>query len=441
MLQLQCLDNNIDDFRVRPDDVKRVCRKLKSGKSDGTQGFTSDHLKHASDKLFVILAMLINSMLIHGYNPEQLLHCTVVSIPKDARGSKKSSDNYRGITLVNSICKLIDLLIIEKCSEFLYTSDLQFAFKSEHSTTLCTAVLTETVNYFVERNSNVYACLLDASKAFDKVQFGKLFTLLLNRNMPAVYLRLLLDSYSRQQIKAKWNNCLSTKFHVTNGVKQGGVLSPLLFIVYFDELITRLKNSGIGCNIGDKYIGALCYADDRTLLSPSVNGLSKLIRICEQFAADYRVEFNPKKTVGIQFGKHKQCNITINGSQIEWQRSVKDLGNTINSRLSDDDDDDCKVKCSVFIGNVNRFIGNYSNLNNCTKRMLYQAYCSSFYGSEIWSANSKGFNGCCTEWRTATRRVFNLPYKTHSYILGPLCGQTSMKETLHKRMLTFCTLY
>ena len=97
-------------------------------------------------------------------------------------------------------------------------------------------------------------------------------------------------------------------------------------------------------------------------------------------------------------------------------------------------DDDCKVKCSVFIGNVNRFIGNYSSLNNCTKRKLYQAYCLSFYGSEIWSANSKGLNGCCTEWRKAKRRVLNLPYKTNSYILGPLCGQTSMKETLHKRM-------
>ena len=57
-------------------------------------------------------------------------------------------------------------------------------------------------NYFVERKSNVYACLLDASKAFGKVHFGKLFTLLLNRHMPAVYLRLLLDSYSRQQMKA-----------------------------------------------------------------------------------------------------------------------------------------------------------------------------------------------------------------------------------------------
>ena len=108
-----------------------------------------------------------------------------------------------------------------------------------------------------------YASLLDASKAF-----SKLFTLLLIRNMSAVYLRLRIDSYSRQQIKARWNNCLSTKSHVTNGVKLGGVLSPLLFIVYFHKLITRLKNSVIDCNIGDKYIEALfvCRISDNNYI-------------------------------------------------------------------------------------------------------------------------------------------------------------------------------
>ena len=211
------------------------------------------------------------------------------------------------------MCKLIDIIIIEKCQVYLHTSDLQFVFKSEHSTNMCTAVFTETVSYFVDRGSNVYACLLDASKAFDRVHYGKLFSLLLNRKMPAFFIRLILDSYLRQTTCTKWKGCISTNFSVTNGVKQKDVLSPLLFTVYFDELITRLKSSGLGCNIGDNYFGALGYADDLTLLSPSVKALTKMITICEIFANEYSVIFNAKKTAGIQFGQQKElCEIKLN---------------------------------------------------------------------------------------------------------------------------------
>ena len=248
--------------------MNNAIRKLISGKSEGFGEFMSDHLKYAGDKLSPVIAKLINAMLSHGYNPSLLLHRSIVSVPKDNRDSLVSSDNERGISLVNSMCKLIDIIIIEKCQVYLHTSDLQFSFKSEHSTNMCTAVFTETVSYFVDRGSNVYACLLDASKAFDRVHYGKLFSLLLNRKMPAFFIRLIIDNYLRQTTCTQWK-----------GVKQGGVLSPLLFTVYFDELITRLKSSGLGCNIGDNYFGALGYADDLTLLLPSVNALTKMITI------------------------------------------------------------------------------------------------------------------------------------------------------------------
>ena len=71
------------------------------------------------------------------------------------------------------------------------------------------------------------ACLLDASKAFDRVQYGKIFALMLKRKMFGLVVSLLLDSYSRTTMHAN--------FQVTNGIKQGGVLSPLLFIVYSNE--------------------------------------------------------------------------------------------------------------------------------------------------------------------------------------------------------------
>ena len=245
-------------------------------------------------------------MLTHGHNPSQLLNIVVKSIPKDMRGSLHSSNNYRGISLCNALCKLIDLIIIEKCDGYLYTSELQFAYKRDHSTMLCTAVFKETVSHFLENGSNVYACLLDASSAFDRVHYGKLFDVLMKRNMPAVFIRLLLDSYLNQRMCAAWGDCKSDFFQATNGVKQGSIISPILFTVYVDELIARLQASGLGCNIGRSYIGVLGYADDLTLLSPSVNALSKMVGICEEYAKEYDIVFNCKKTVGIMFGN--RCN-------------------------------------------------------------------------------------------------------------------------------------
>ena len=60
----------------------------------------------------------------------------------------------------------------------------------------------------------------------------------------------------------RWGNTVSSSFHVTNGVKQGGIISPVLFIVYMDDLSTSLNNSGIGGHNGGKTINNLCYADD-----------------------------------------------------------------------------------------------------------------------------------------------------------------------------------
>ena len=150
----------------------------------------------------------------------------------------------------------------------------------------------------------------------------------------------------------------------------GPLITIISFIVYVDELIVRLQASGLGCNIGRSYIGVLGYADDLTLLSPSVNALSKMVSICEEYANEYDIVFNCKKTVSIQFGNRcNNCAIQLNGNEIKWQKSVKHLGNIIDQKLSDVED--CRFKRSILIGNVNKFIGNYSTLKNCSKRRLF----------------------------------------------------------------------
>ena len=84
-----------------------------------------------------------------------------------------------------------------------------------------------------------------------------------------------------------------------NGVKQGGVLSPVLFCIYMDEQPHRLEKSGAGCYIGKQFYGGFGYADDLNVLCPSINGLQKLISICEKFGHEYEIIFNAKKTVCI----------------------------------------------------------------------------------------------------------------------------------------------
>ena len=96
-------------------------------------------------------------------------------------------------------------------------------------------------NYYKSDGGYVYTLLLDASKAFDRVDYIKMFDKLLARGMCPLTVRLLLNMYTKQKLQVKWNNCILSKFDVKNGVRQGGILSPLLFTVYVDELLIKLK--------------------------------------------------------------------------------------------------------------------------------------------------------------------------------------------------------
>ena len=75
--------------------------------------------------------------------------------------------------------------------------------------------------------------------------------------------------HTNQTLRVKWGDTVSDMFNVMNGVKQGGVLSPILFAIYTDGLLRRLQETGVGYHMRHRYSGALAYADDITLLSPS----------------------------------------------------------------------------------------------------------------------------------------------------------------------------
>ena len=101
-------------------------------------------------------------------------------------------------------------------------------------------------------------------------------------------------------------------FTVLNGVKQGGIVSPIMFCVYFDKLLLSLAESGVGCYIGRYFVGALAYADDIVLLAP--NSMRKMLACCDTYSSDYNVIFNANKSKRIFFpakGHKRKLNSTL----------------------------------------------------------------------------------------------------------------------------------
>ena len=420
------------------DDLVKGIQSLKMGKSGGEEGMSSDHIIRGPKILYVLLTLVINSMLVHGLSPDSMLVGTMVPIPKDRRQLVCASDNFRAITLSSIVGKLLDILILSKEHEALKTSHMQFGFKADMSTTLCTYVMMETVSYYNAQRSNVYVLMLDASKAFDRVNYGKLFRTLLSRHMSPLVLRLLLYMYTKQRLQVRWGNHTSEQFAACNGVKQGAILSPILFSVYMDGLFDKLEESGVGCHMGNYYAGGLGYADDLTLLAPTLSGLLVLIKICEQYAVDFDIIFNGSKSKFLVF-RGRGCSfddrtVCVNGTELYSVNSAVHLGH----HISTEDRDSLIIDAiSKFWRSFNMFMADFSQVQSPVKCKLFMLYCCTYYGAPLWSLQSNNVAKVCIAWRKALRRIWNVSPRTHCDVICLLSESIPLEICMKQRFLKF----
>ena len=253
---------NNNCLKISSETIKNAIKCLNNGKNDETYDIFSDNFIHATDLTYEILCLLITVMLRHGTASEVLNKSIIIPIPKNKNNSLSESKNYRAISKNSIISKLIDHVLINLIGEKMNTSDYQFAYKAGLSTSLCSFLVAETISYYRSRGSNVYMLSLDATKAFDRVQYSKLFNKLIDKGICSLVIRFIMDSYLISKSLVKWNNTKSRPFNLNNGVKQGAVLSAPLFTLYIDDLLHQLKTSRRGCHIGQMCANAFGYADD-----------------------------------------------------------------------------------------------------------------------------------------------------------------------------------
>ena len=440
LIESECLNERCYcSHEITPTRVKKAVSKLRAGKHDGKKEFFTDHLRNAPESLYYVLANLFNAMIVHSVIPSDFHLSTLLPIPKNCKKSLSNSDNYRAIAMSSVMGKLLDHILLDIHSQVLASSDLQFGFKPDHSTVMCNFVLQETVQHYVSNGSKVFCLSLDATKAFDRVSYSKLFELLVRRGTCPLTVRFLLKMYLMQKIRVKWNNDLSDEYPISNGVKQGGVLSPILFAVYLDELLLHLKEKDVGCHMGEIFSGAVAYADDVCLLSPSLQGLREMLSVVESLARMYCIQFNAEKSVLLVFDNQDRTPYTLKlfGQMITSTDVVctKHLGLYIGQRGLQK-----SIECAVadLYARTNCLSAQFRHVGWRIRLVLFFSFCVHLYGCESWDLTSRFVDNFSVAFRKCIRYILRLPYRTHNRLLPLICERRAIDVCIMNRISKFC---
>ena len=141
--------------------------------------------------IYVMLSLLFTSFITHGHMHNSIMKTIIVPLIKNKTGDINDKYNYRLIALVTAASKIFELAMLDLIEHNIETSCNQFGFKRKHATDACIYSLNLFTEYYRHKNSPVLSCYLDASRAFDRVNYWSLFSKLVKHGVPVLIVRLL----------------------------------------------------------------------------------------------------------------------------------------------------------------------------------------------------------------------------------------------------------
>lgn len=415
---------------VTPEEICIIASSLANNKSSGLDGIPSEFFKYAPTFIYDWMSAFINGVLTHCHVPAALTDVLIRPVIKNRLKDPTDSANYRPIALSSSASKLIESVIYERAKEYLTTSANQFGFKRNHSTDMCIFALKETVNYYYSMNTPVFAGFIDIKNAFDRVSHSKLFLKLIERGVPIYIILLLRSWYMTQRLYAAWGSTQSEALRMSNGIRQGSIISPYLFNVYVDELNVLLAKSKLGCHVGGKPLNNFSYADDLAIIAPTARALNGMLVICSEFARENHIEFSASKSVVLVIvppavNISNKPNIFLGRNVLSYVEEFKYLGHIISQDLTDDADIDRERRNLAIRGNM--LVHKFYFCSEDVKATLFRCYCSQLYCCSIWSTYRQStMNRLKVTFNKVMRRLMGLP---------PWCSASTM--FVHYRVHSF----
>ena len=321
------------DFEISPKELEDACKKIKMGKACGFDSICNEMIIGLANTHPKILLKLFNDILQSNEVIPDWVSGMIVPLHKD--GPKLNTSNYRGITLISCLGKVFLAILNNRLMEYSINHNLlspaQLGFMPGNRTSDAHIIIHNIVQNVCHINGEkVFSCFVDFKKAFDSIPRDILLKKLINFGVNGKFFNILRHIYTSDKACIKLDNSRSAFFELNLGVRQGCILSPLLFNLFLSDLAKKFEAMDGKFQLGQTGINSLFWADDLVLFAKSKVDLENLLKTLEVYCKDNELLINAKKTKCMIFNKTgrliRNYSFYLDGKKLDMVRSYKYLG-------------------------------------------------------------------------------------------------------------------
>jgi hypothetical protein len=386
-----------------------IINNLKNGKAGGTDNILPELIKYGGR----VLKQRIYKLILKIWEEEQLPSQWNEGIicPVYKKGDRLDCNNYRPITLLNVVYKIFAIILNQRLVDIVepMLGEYQSGFRPNRTTIENIFMVRQIIEKCYEYNIDIHNIFIDYSHAFDSIQRGSIQTALYLSKIPPKLINLIRLTLENTTAKVKVNNAYTKDFKLDSGVKQGDPLSPTLFNLVMDLVISQLDLRG---NISTRLKQLMAYADDILISARTKGALIEALNQISSSSKEVGLRINIEKTKYMKCTKKDNNKENLNCSNlnmsIEQVHHYKYLGSTINDNNSIEEEIKGRIALGTkaYYANLKFFKSKLVTKNS--KLKLYRAVIRPIvtYASETWVLKDSSIQKLLVFERKILRKIF-----------------------------------